>query len=79
MKLLDETIGDFLHDNESLRGNAALARIVHTSPDGPFHRLVEIRVLQNDEGVAAAKLHGRFLQVLAGLSGDDGTGAFATG
>ena len=41
--------------------------------------LVEVGVVQHDEGVAAAEFHRRFLQVLSGPCGHHGTGGFAAG
>ncbi len=34
-------------------------------PDGPFHGMLEVGVLQDDERVAAAEFHGRYLEILS--------------
>jgi hypothetical protein len=75
----NELIGDLVDDDESFGGHTTLAGVVHAAPYGPLHGLIEFGVFENDEGVAAAQLHRRFLEVLAGLSSDYRTGAFASG
>ena len=52
-------------DDEPLGRAAGLAGVVHPSPDRPLDGVVEIGVFEHDEGVAAAELHRRRLEVLA--------------
>ena len=67
---LQELVGELVDDDESLGRAAGLAGIVHPAPDRPGDGVVEVGVLEHDEGVAAAKLHRRDLEVLAGARGD---------
>src|ERR1035438_856511 len=63
LKFVEKTVGQFFDDDESLRRDTALAHVVHLGPDRPLDRLVEVRVLKHDEGVAPAKLQRRLLEV----------------
>ena len=49
-----EAVGERIDDNEALGRDAALPRVVHLSPDCPLHGLVEIGVLEHDEGITPA-------------------------
>src|ERR1700722_11750228 len=65
LELAEKAVSQLFDDDESLGRDAALARVVHLAPDRPLDRLIEIGILEHDEGVAAAKLHRRLLQVLS--------------
>src|SRR5665647_3919277 len=47
LKFVEEAVGQFFDDDESLRRDAALAHVVHLGPDRPLDRLVEVRVLKH--------------------------------
>ncbi len=79
LELLQEFVGEFLDDDESLRGAAGLPGIVHPSPDRPFDGVFEIGVFEDDERVAAAELHRGWLEVLAGACRDASAGRDAAG
>ena len=79
LKLLQEFVGELLDDDESLRGAAGLAGVVHPAPDRPFDGVFEIGVFENDERVAAAELHRRRLEVLSGPCRDAPAGRDAAG
>jgi hypothetical protein len=75
----EELVRDRLHDDEALGGATGLPAIIHPAPDRPFDGVGDIGVLQHDEGVAAAKLHRGWLQILARLARDDPAGRGAAG
>lgn len=52
-------------DDKSLRRDAALAGVVHLGPNRPLDRFVQVGILKHNEGVASAKLHRRFLEVMS--------------
>ena len=66
-------------DDEALGRAAGLAGVVHPAPDRPGDGMVEVGVFEHDEGVAAAQLHRRDLEVLAGARGDALAGRDAAG
>src|ERR1017187_974737 len=70
LKFVEKAVGQFFDDDESLRRDTALAHVVHLGPDRPLDRLVEVRVLKHDEGVAPAKLHRRLLEVFSSSGGN---------
>src|ERR1035437_525269 len=70
LELVEKAVGQFFDDDETLRGNAALAHVVHFAPDRPLDRLVEVGVLEHNEGVAAAQLHRGLLKILSGSRGN---------
>jgi hypothetical protein len=76
---VEKAVGQFFDDDETLRRDAALAHVVHLGPDRPLDRLVEVGVLEHDEGVAAAQLHRGLLEVLSGSRGNAFSGFHAAG
>jgi hypothetical protein len=78
-KLLEEPGRKFLDDDESLRRDARLPVVVHTAPHGPFNGALEIGILENDEGIAAAEFKRRRLEVLPGTGSNASTSRSATG
>ena len=65
-----EFVGDRFDDDEALGCATRLAAVVHSAPNGPLDRMVEIGVFENDERVASAQFHGRRLDVRARLGGN---------
>ena len=53
--------------------------VVHSAPHRPTDRLVQVGVVQRDQCVRAAQLHGGLLEVLAGARRDDRASALAAG
>lgn len=53
----EKAVGDGLDGDESLRCHAGLAGIMDTAPEGCFDGRVKIRIVQHDEGIAAAQFH----------------------
>ena len=65
-ELVQEFVGEFVDDDEALRGATGLPGIVHPPPNGPLDRVFEIGVVEDDKCVTAAELHRRGLEVLSG-------------
>ena len=65
---LDEPVGDLLHHQDALDRRAALAGVLGGALHGQLRRLVEVRVLHDDQRVVAAELQHQAL--VAGLLGD---------
>ena len=66
-----------MHD-DALGRAADLPSVPVTSEHGPFYRLVQVGVVQHDEGIRAAQLHSGFLQCPARLGRHQGPCTFGT-
>ncbi len=77
-KLLDEVVGKALRHDEPLRSRACLAGVLHTTLHCKLNGQLEVRVVQDDERIAAAELHGAFLMPLPCGTGNRGTGSVAS-
>src|SRR5438105_7474826 len=69
-ELREEVIGDGIHDEETLRGDARLSVVDEPARDGAFRGGVEVRVLGDDEGIGPAEFQDDFLDALGRLARD---------
>ena len=67
----------FMHD-DALGRAADLPSVPVTPEHGPLHRLVQVGVIQHDEGIRTAQLHRGLLQRPARLGRHQGPGPFGT-
>ncbi len=74
-----EEVGHGVVDDEALGPGAGLAGVHQPALDGQLDRVIEVGVVADDEGVAAAQLHGALLQRLAGLRRHRAAGPLAAG
>jgi hypothetical protein len=78
-ELAGELVGHGLDHDESLGRHAALPGVVHAADIGPARGLLDVRVLEDDERVAAAELEDCLLEVLPRGGGEARAGVFAPG
>src|SRR6185437_13831318 len=60
---LEEAVGNALHHDEALRGDATLAAVDQTCLGGGPCRPLHVGIVEHDKGIAAAELEHRLLQV----------------
>ena len=74
-----ELVGDRLDDDEPLRRDAALAGVLEARGDRDLDRLLEVGVVEHDEGVGAAELEHRRLDRPPGRFADRDAGGVGAG
>src|SRR5208282_6628689 len=72
-------VDDAILNNEALRRDAGLTGVLHAPNHTPLHGGIEIGIIQDNEGIAAAEFHRALLQCLTRLGSDRRHRPFAAG